>query len=250
MRSPLRAAGWLGRIAGVLLGVAPLVRPAVGAELNNEQSLQLLRLQSFTMPEFPEFVRMTGTSRGVVTAAIGRDPEGYVTDVFVLSSDNARLTESVVTAVKKWRFAHPAQRPPPGREIVPVVRFLFTTKGVSIMSGTTGTVGGGSTGSPIDAPVVLPSFADLDASPKPVEQVMPRLVGSSVERLKGGSATVKFFVDESGKVRVPVILDCTAPDLGQAAIVAVEQWRFEPPRISGRPTIVRETLKLDFTPVP
>ncbi|MCX6956437.1 MAG: energy transducer TonB [Verrucomicrobia bacterium] len=180
MRSPLRVVGLLGRFAGVWFCVSPLARSVAAAEPNNEQSLQILRLASFTMPEFPDFVRMTGTFRGVVTAAIGRDAEGYVTDVFVLSSDNARLTESVIAAVKKWRFAHPAQRPLPGRELVPV----------------------------------------------------------------------KFFVDESGKVRVPVILECTAPDLGQAAIVAVEQWRFDPPRISGRPTIVRETLKLDFTPVP
>lgn len=249
MRSPLKTPGVLCRLAAVWLCLTPLASPSFAAEPNNDDSLRQLRLKNFVMPEFPEFLRMTGTSRGIVTAAIGRDAEGYVTDVFVLSSDNPRLTESVTAAVKQWRFAFPAQRPPPGQEIVPVVRFLFTVKGVSIMSGTAGTMTGEPGGMRLDAPLVMPGFADLDEKPKPLEQVMPRLAGSSVERLKAGSATVKFFVDETGKVRVPVILECTAPDLGQAAITAVEQWRFEPPHIGGRSTIVRETLKLDFAPV-
>lgn len=250
MSAPLRTSGFRRLLAGLALCLAPLFVWPLAAETGNDASLRQLRLKNFVMPEFPEFLRMTGVNRGVVTAAIGRDAEGYVTDVFVLASDHARLTDSVVTAVRQWRFALPAQRPPPGQEIVPVVRFLFTTKGVQILPGS-GTVGGGSTNAHLDAPMVIPTFADLDAKPKAMEQVMPRLAGSSVERLQqGGSATVKFFVDEQGKVRVPVILDCTAADLGQAAIAAVEQWRYEPPLIAGRPTIVRETMKLDFTPVP
>jgi len=62
----------------------------------------------------------------------------------------------------------------------------------------------------------------------------------------GGTVTVKFFVDETGKVRVPIVIACTTPDLGRAAISAVEQWTYEPPRAANQPTIVLETETFSF----
>lgn len=246
MRSVLDVARFLPRLACVLLITIVCVRPAFA---DNEETVRKLRLEKFVMPDFPDFVRMTGTNRGTVTVAIGRDAEGYVTDTFVLQSDNSRLSQSVIKAVEQWRFARPSNRPLPGQEIVPVIRFLFSAKGVAIVSAATGTLTGDRELPRADAPLVMPSFADLDAPPKPVHQDMPRLSGSLADRVpEGGTATIKFFVDEDGRVRVPVILECTAPELGQAAVNAVDQWRFEAPKISGRPTIVRETISLTFTP--
>ena len=59
---------------------------------------------------------------------------------------------------------------------------------------------------------------------------------------------MKFFVDETGRVRVPIVVDCSVPELGRAALAAVEQWRFEPPRIAGHKTIVLETQTFSFGP--
>lgn len=246
MRSVLGAARFLPRLAFILLATIGFVRPV---HADNDDTMRKLRLEKFVMPDFPEFLRMTGTNRGVVTVAIGRDAEGYVTDTFVLQSDNSRLSQSVVKAVEQWRFARPSNRPLPGQEIVPVIRFLFSAKGIAIVSATTGTLAGEKDAPRADAPLIMPSFSDLDTMPKPLKQDMPRLSGSLADRVpEGGTATIKFFVDEAGRVRVPIILDCTAPELGQAAVSAVDQWRFEPPKVSGKPTIVRETISLTFTP--
>jgi TonB family protein len=75
---------------------------------------------------------------------------------------------------------------------------------------------------------------------------MPRFTGALAERVAGATVTVKFFVDETGRVRVPIIVDSAMPELGAAARAAVEQWRFEPPRTGGRATIALEIQTLSF----
>jgi TonB family protein len=226
--------------------IAVLARPLAAEEGNNGSSVQRLRVERFVMPEFPDYVRATADSRGVVTVAIGRDAEGYVTDVLVLDSTHARLTQSVVTAVKEWKFKLPANPQPRGKEFFPVVRFIFGAKGIVVVSALTGSLASKNREAKENAPVILPSFADLDSVPKPVNHPMPSFTGAAAERIAGGMATVKYFVDENGKVRVPIIVDCTSPELGHAVLAAVEQWTFEPPRIAGQPTIALEMESFAF----
>ena len=234
----------------LLAGASP---PAVAAPSRNEDSLRQLRLDRFVLPEFPEFVRITDHARGVVTVAIGRTAEGVVDDVLVLDSTNARLSQAVVDAVKQWRFTRPATQPPPGEKIVPIVRFMFAAGGVSVVSAPTGRFEAGAK-SPAadvrpDAPVILPVLSELDSPPPPLQQPMPVLRGAS-HGLTAGSATVKFFVDENGRVRVPIVLEATAPDFGEAALAAVRQWVYEPPRVGDRPTIAIEVKRFEFKPTP
>lgn len=215
---------------------------------NNETSVQKLRVEKFVLPEFPDYVRLSGNTQGVVTVAIGRDPEGRVNDVLVLDSTHPKLTQSTVNAVKQWKFIIPANPAPAGREIVPIVRFLFTAKGIQVVSALTGSLASKDRDIRADAPVILPSLADLSPPPKPINHPMPRFTGALAQRAAGGSATVKFFVDETGRVRVPIIVDCTAPELGRAVLAAVEQWSFEPPRVAGHETIALETETFSFGP--
>jgi TonB family protein len=221
---------------------------ARAAQATNDDSLQKLRLDKFVMPEFPESLLSTGNGKGVVTAAIGRDGEGRVTDVLVLDSTHARLTQSVTEAVRQWKFKLPANPAPAGREIVPIVRFLFSMRGVLFISAYTGTLQSPASAITANSPVVLPTFADLDAVPEPLHHPMPRFTGRLAEPANGGTVTVKFFLDETGKVRVPIILECSTPELGSAALAAVEQWTFTPPRAAGRETIALETQTFAFGP--
>lgn len=214
---------------------------------DNAASIEKLRLTKFVMPEFPEIVRAAGVYRAMVTVAIGRDAEGLVNDVLVLDSSNARLTQATIEAVKQWKFARPANLQPPGKPIVPIVRFFFGSQGVVMVPAGTGLAGRDRGSDRFEnPPILLPSFAELDAMPRPVNAPKPTFTGSLAERIAGGSATVKFFVDETGKVRVPIVLECSSPELGLAALAAIEQWTYEPPRVRGRPTIAIETGTVTF----
>ncbi len=231
-----------------LCAAVALAAPLSAQQPNNDSSIQKLRVTKFVMPEFPDFVRLTGNNKGVVTVAIGRDSEGRVTDVLVLDSTHPRLSQSVVHAVEQWKFTLPANPPPADRPIVPIVRFLFTAKGISIVSALTGSLASKDRDINENAPVVLPTFAELDRPPKPVSHPMPRFTGARTGVEAGGTATIKFFVDETGKVRVPIVVECSTPELGRAALAAVEQWRFEPPRAAGHETIAIETETFSFGP--
>jgi len=236
---------WPGILAGGM-ALAVFCPRAFAADPDNQNSLQQLRLEKFVLPDFPPFVRQLGISRGVVTVAIGRTAEGQVDDILVLDSTDARLTEAARNAVAEWRFARPSNVPLQGRPIIPIVRFLFNTLGVSMVSPPTGRTSAINREVPGNAPVILPALIEIDGGPKPLHQPMPQIKGGAANLPRGGSATVKFFVDETGRVRVPIVLDCTSPDLGQAAALAVAQWRYEPPRIGGKPTIAIETQTFSF----
>ena len=223
-----------------------LAAPPAAQAQNNDSSLQKLRVAKFVLPEFPPHVELAATSQGFVTVAIGRDAEGYVTDVLVLASTHAELSRSVVEAVKKWKFTLPGNLAPAGKEIFPVVRFVFSAKGVVVVSATTGSRAAKAPQVGDDSSLHLPSFADLDSVPLPLNHPMPSFTGSAAARAIGGTATVKYFVDEEGHVRVPLVTECSSPELGLAALAAVEQWTFEPPRLAGRPTIALETGSFSF----
>jgi TonB family protein len=230
------------------VALAAFTHPVAAQEPNNDKSIQKLRLAKFVMPEFPSYVQLTGNNRGVVTVAIGRNTEGNVTDVLVLDSTHPRLSQSVVEAVSNWKFVYPANPPPTGQEIVPIVRFLFTAKGISIVSALTGSLASKDRDVNENSPVILPSFAELDTLPKPINHPMPRFTGSLAAGAADSSVTVKFFVDETGKVRVPIIVDCSVPELGRAALAAVEQWRYDPPLMGGHATIALEIQTFNFAP--
>jgi hypothetical protein len=221
--------------------------PLLAVNIDNDESIEKLRLVKFAMPEIPAIVLETGDSQGVVTVAIGRDAEGLVNDVLVLDSTHARLTGVVVKAVKQWQFARPSNVQISSTQIVPIVRFFFSSRGIVLLP----------TASKLttevqhrdfhdNPPVVLPTFADLDHVPQPVHQPMPTFTGAQAQRFMGGSATVRFFVDETGKARVPIVLETTSLDLGNAVVAAVEQWMFDPPRAAGRPTIAVVTETITF----
>jgi TonB family protein len=64
----------------------------------------------------------------------------------------------------------------------------------------------------------------------------------------GGKVTVDFFVDESGKTRMPVVAGRSDDSLAGFAIAAVKQWRFEPPTRGGIPVLVRVSQDFNFVP--
>ncbi len=219
---------------------------AFAADPDNQDAQKQLRLEKFVLPDFPPFARLSGVTRGLVTVAIGRNAEGQVTDILVLDSTNALLSEATTNAIAQWKFARPSNQPIEGQPVVPIVRFIFNTGGVSIISAATGRATAKIQDPAVNAPVVLPALSEIDDGPKPLFQPMPQIRGAAASTARGGTATVKFFVDDTGRARVPIVLECSSPELGEAAVLAVEQWRDEPPFVAGHPTIAIEAQTFTF----
>lgn len=221
-------------------------RPLIAQAQRNEDSVRQMRLVRFVVPDFPEFLRRTGVLEGTVVAAIAHDATGVASDILVLESTDPRFTEAALDAIRQWRFESP-MKPPVSRDaIVPVVRFLFTSGNVAIVPLAVGAAEKSRLPVRAGSPVELPNFGHCDTQPKALNQPLPAFPAELKGRVASGLALVKYFVDETGRARVPVAIHASEPAFGGAAVAAVAQWRFEPPRIDGKPAIVIETCTFHF----
>ena len=234
------------RFVSMLSASVALVPAGVRAQLApNDQSARIMRLDRFVVPEFPAFLRQAGILQGTVVAAIGSDGRGRPDDILVLESTDPRFTTAALEAIREWRFAPAATNPSDPPQSVPVVRFLFTTGAVSVVPLTVGSSG---SRRPVRAetPIELPNFSHLDQVPSALSQPAPEFPPALRQRVTAGTVVVKYFVDATGRVRLPTVISASDAGLAQAALAAVRQWRFEPPRIDGRPVIALERHSFQF----
>ncbi len=206
-----------------------------------------MRLERFVLPKFPPFLRQAGLLQGTVVAAIGHDGLGRANDILILESSDSRFSDAVLDAIREWRFAPPQRTPAAVEDSAPVVRFLFTTGSVSVIPLTPAARGTTRRAVRAESPIELPNFSHLDQAPALLHQPPPKFPVTLRARAMEGSVIVKYFVDTMGKVRLPSVISATDPEFGVAALDAIRQWRYEPPRIDGRPVVALERHSFHFT---
>jgi TonB family protein len=228
------------RVCLVVLGTLAVSLPAVAT--TNEESMRVLHLKELVLPIYPDSVKQEGLTTGIVTAVIAHDASGQPTDVMVVDSTHPRFTAAVREAVNRWKFDPVTV----GAPQAPLVRFYFISKGVVLLQspGMRSSLTGDGF---VAGTVSFPTFGSLDASPKAIEQPMPVFPAALRGRVAGGSATVRFYVDESGHARAAAVTEATSPEFADAAKAAVEQWRYEAPRQNGRAVIAVENWNFRFS---
>ena len=90
------------------------------------------------------------------------------------------------------------------------------------------------------------ALKDLDGMPKARSQRAPVFPAMRQRRVSSGEAVVEFYIGEDGAVLLPQAVSASAEEFGYAAVQAVSQWLFEPPRIKGKPVLVRAQIPFDF----
>src|SRR5690606_31779797 len=74
-----------------------------------------------------------------------------------------------------------------------------------------------------------------DTPPRLVQGAAPVYPPAAVLAEIEGSASVLFDLDADGRVVNAVVEEATHPAMGESALAALAQWRFEPARLQGRP---------------
>jgi TonB family protein len=165
-------------------------------------------------------------------------------DYLVLAYTSPELGDACIEALKGWKFAPPTFRGEPvslQRELT----FDFDSKGsvltfdlasyVGFM--TTRVLGG------LKMNFRPRTLKEIDRIPTPVHTNRP-IAPKGVT----GQATVEFYIDTQGAVRMPSLVQADTPELGDAAAAAVRQWHFDPPMFQGQPTLVRVQQTFRFQP--
>ncbi len=81
-----------------------------------------------------------------------------------------------------------------------------------------------------------------------IKRIEPQYPQAAIDAGINGKVIVQFFVDKNGNVKAPRAVKTTPPGLGfeEAAIQAVQQWKFTPAQYQGKPAGVWVAQTITF----
>lgn len=90
-------------------------------------------------------------------------------------------------------------------------------------------------------------LSQVDAAPRLLHSVPPDYPFSARSRNIQGTVTVRFLVDESGRVEDPTVMEADPPGVFDASVLkAVRRWRFAPGKRHGEPVATWVELPVRF----
>ena len=194
-------------------------------------------------PDYPVREYRNGIVAGRARLLLRIDPQGRLTDVLVVAYSQLGFAESALNAIKKWRFE-------PGRVGgQPAFGNLEVTFEYDVNKPLANAVVG-----PRDETRTIAEAYQFGAVPAdqldqplvPVASVAPVYPEDWARRGVKGRVVVEFYIDATGRVRLPGIVSSDRPELGWIAVPAVEQWRFAPPLRNGQPVLVKAQQVFQF----
>jgi TonB family protein len=186
-------------------------------------------------------------SQGEVRVLLLVDDHGELKDMLLLGSTHRAFTQAAVAALQEWEFEPARSRGQPvwTRNSM---RIFFDSRG-RIVSVTGGEMLSSLVGGPFaqafnnrlapQSELDMPLQASVTVRPKYPAQLSQQLGERAVVLLD-------FYVDEDGRPRMPVAERSAHPVLTEAAMNALDQWRFHPPTRRGMPVVVRAKQEFVF----
>lgn len=197
------------------------------------------RVIAQTPPLYPILMRASGM-RGEVVVDFYVDIEGRVQNAFVARSLNPAFDDPALEAVRKWRFE-------PGRDGQKPVR---THMQVPVMFQLPGLEDGGSDGMVVrKKPDLskLPEELRYDTPPRLIGSVRPVFPHSLLNAGTNGKASVRYLVNEAGRVVQATVVEASAPEFGAALLAAIELFTYEPAVKAGRPSKALLGFSMEFS---
>ena len=217
--------------------------------LQSQPEWQSLNIQQTVDPVFPYRLQELGVTNGEARVAINTDATGKLMECLVVGYTRPEFADEAVVVIKQWKFEPARLRGEPVGTTVELL-FSYEARGVVV-----------STLNPIDSIekrisqiigehyIYQPcSLRELDRIPTPVVTVKPYYPGELADKGVKGKVTVDFYIDETGTVRMPAVSMKDDVELTALAVVALRQWKFEPPTRNGRPVLVKASQVFYFGP--
>ncbi len=237
LNSPVRV---LATIAAACLAAAA----SVWAEAPSDRPLQVIQT---TEPRFPVTTDTITLSSGEARVLINVNAEGKLVDWLVLSYTQPAFAQVAVQAVRDWRY-EPAIKDGQPVGVRMALEFTFRAEGkvistlpVQMYDNFVSSLFG-----PLTHREVCRA-GELDHPLQIVRSVRPKYAGAAwKDGPPAGHVLLDFFVDGTGRPRMPIVIRATDPRFAAAATAALEQWRFSPPLRGGQPVAVQVQQEFDF----
>lgn len=202
------------------------------------------QLLIFNPPVYPRNALLDGV-KGTVEVRLIVAPEGNVLMAKAIEPSSAELGAAAVAAVETFRFK------PAEREGVPCGALLAMEFDFKVSD---------SSDAPVTAetrrvlktlrrnPDRIHGSAHIDEVPRVLIAKEPTIPTEHRDSAKEGLARVEIIVSRRGTVELPRVLEATSPAYGHAAIQALADWQFEPPRLDGKVVDTRMVVPIVFNP--
>ncbi len=205
---------------------------------------QAVRITQRVRAAFPAQLLRRGVAQGEVRIWFDVSSSGSVLDQLVVGYTDEELAEAVTAAVPYWRFTPATIDGMPVPATIEVTA-RFSPEGLDLIPSDEQT--------PRLAAVRDYDFRaresnELDSPPKVLRQPTPANLVRTGEPALQGEATVAFFIDERGRVRMPVLVSADDERLGAAALASIEMWWFNPPLFHKRPALAHASHVFRFGP--
>jgi TonB family protein len=208
-----------------------------------------LKIEQTWQPSFPHEAFVIGFDSGEAHVVIAVDATGALTDWLVTGYVHRAFADEAVRAIKKWKY-EPARLHGEPMPVVAKVDFRFDREGLTVVTQ--------SLQENLDSRLRetekdhysyrVHTLNELDHLPTPVHTVEPVYPAEWAAKGIVGVVSVEFYIDETGKVRMPGVANNALPLLANLAIDAVQQWQFEPVTCKGKPVLVRVSQDFSFGP--
>ena len=188
---------------------------------------------------FPPVLIAQGITTGEVWVIVSIDQDGRVEDALISRATHRSLGDEALRLLRTGRFEPTFVEGKP----TPVLRELhmqFEATGtlISLDPITAATQRTRAFASPEFQDLVV-SANDLDTLPQPTRQVSPAHPGRIANVPMSEPVVLEFIVDESGRPRLPALIQAPHPLYADRAAEALLQWQFTPPLRRGKPVAVR-----------
>jgi TonB family protein len=196
-------------------------------------------------PDYPAREFTNGIRTGDVRMLLRIDPVGRLDDALVTAYSLPGFADEAQLAVKKWKFQPSRVDGDPAYATLEV-QFQFNVNErlatAHIGPQEEAYFEAGKDQFQYEA---VP-LSELDHVPSPAHRVAPTYPQDWAARGLTGSVLVEFYIDETGRVRMPTVVSADHPELGWIALPAIGKWRFDPPTRKGKPVLVKAQQDFQF----
>ncbi|MDE3083809.1 MAG: TonB family protein [Verrucomicrobiota bacterium] len=226
--------------AALLAGAVPEISAAVAPPENQTTGCKVIQT---VKPVYPVRLLNDGITHGETRVMLQIDSAGRLTDTLVTAYTHRGFADEALRVIPQWKF-EPAQVAGKPAGSVVEVTFDFKMDDMVVIEHK----------HPKEEPDLEAgqyqfqpaSLKQLDRIPTPIHVEPPFYPQKWADRGIKGHATVEFYIDETGRTRMPAVIAADDHMLAGAAIAAVESWRFEPPTEKGRPALVKAQQTFNF----
>lgn len=199
-----------------------------------------------TEARFPLSLSLAPVFHGTAEVIINIDADGKLVDLLVSRYSRIEFAHEAENTLREWRYK-PARRDgePTGARFL--VKFDFSARGkvatLTVFETLESRVNLARTDAVTD---VVCATRDLDHPPTPISTVAPHHPGQLPNADRDATVVVDYLIDETGRPRMPVVLEATRDGFAVEALEALDQWRFAPPTRDGRPVAVQVRQQFVF----